>query len=95
MYVHVQCYRIALHIVLFFFFGNRTRPLAFLQSSSYENRGTKWNKIRVFGMLQRVCAGPHIHGHGGVMGKHVCGEMQHVVLLRIDTSSETPWGQRK
>ena len=33
------------------------RPLALLQSSSYENRGTEWSKIRVFGMLQRVRAG--------------------------------------
>jgi len=81
---------------VFFFFGNRTRALAFLQSStSYDNRGTKWSKIRVFGMLQQVCTGPQTDGinfHGGVVGRHVCGEMHDA---RIDTSSETPWGQRK
>ena len=73
----IVLYRIALCIYCFFFSGNRTRPLAFLQSSSYENRGTKWNKIRVFGMLQQVCAGPQTDGNSRrVMGRHVCGEMK-------------------
>ena len=55
--------------------------LALLQKSSYENRGTEWSKIRVFGMLQRVRAGRdlpvdwlNIYGEGD--GEACLGEMQ-------------------
>ena len=99
-------------LVQYSFFFNSTPPisvhcffpiaacpaiLALLQSSSYEDRGTEWSKIRVFGMLQRVRAGRDLP----VDWLNIYGEGDGEACLwgnakRTDTSSETtPWGQRK